>query len=37
LTKNCQIHICDFHCVAKHIEGWLWFCTFYFWFIARFG
>jgi hypothetical protein len=22
-SKNCQIHICGFHCVGKHIEGWL--------------
>jgi hypothetical protein len=26
-SKNCQIHICDFHCGAKHIEGWLNICS----------
>jgi hypothetical protein len=26
-NKNCQIHICGFHCVAKHIIRWLNICT----------
>ncbi len=26
-SKNCQIHICGFHCVAKHIIRWLKICT----------
>jgi hypothetical protein len=26
-SKNRQIHICGFHCAAKHIEGWLKICT----------
>ncbi len=25
-VKICQIHICGFHCVAKHIEWWLNIC-----------
>jgi hypothetical protein len=26
-SKNCQIHICGFHCVAKHIIRWLKICS----------
>jgi hypothetical protein len=25
--RNCQMFICDFHCVAKDIEGWLKICS----------